>query len=198
MPPVPRFQTELQTAPNRAFAAKCFRVVELEAYVKAGTPSLLFDLGPKISKDGQRFSPPGDHRGLYVSTELLTAGSEFADGKTAWREGGCAKHVTFDIDVKLDSVLDLTDAATRRCIKTSKSEVQSAWLGYTSLNGGAWPPTWSLGHEAFASGRYDGILFRSTKIKTGTCLLIFTERLAIGKTHLSIQKTDGSEWERLP
>lgn len=198
MPPAPRFQAELQTAPSRAFAQKCFRVVELEAYSQSKTPRLLFDLGPKISKDGQRFSPPGDHRGLYVSTELLTAGSEFADGKANWLAGGCAKHVVFDISVNLASVLDLTRAATRRCLKTSKNEVQSAWLGYSALNGGAWPPTWSLGHEASASRRFDGILFPSTKNKSGTCLLILTEHLAIGKTHVIIHKSDGSEWERLP
>jgi RES domain-containing protein len=102
------------------------------------------------------------------------------------------------MDVKLASILDLTDPPIRRHLQTKLSEVLSAWLGYAELNDGEWPPTWILGHEAYASERFDGILFPSTKNSSGTCLLIFTERLTAGKTHVSIRKQDGSEWERLP
>jgi hypothetical protein len=70
MPPNSRFRTQLVHCHTRPFAGKCFRVVELESFLKAKTPSLLFDLGPKISEQGGRFSPPDDHRGLYMSTEL--------------------------------------------------------------------------------------------------------------------------------
>jgi RES domain-containing protein len=133
-----------------------------------------------------------------VSTGLVTAGSEYADGKAAWIAGDCAKHVTFDMDVKLASVLDLTDATVRRALKTSKAEIQSAWLGYADLNGGTWPPTWDLGHAVFDSGAYDGILFPSTKNSSGSCILVFTERMVAGKTDVVIYKQDGSEWERLP
>jgi len=136
MPGTLRFQAELPHAAARAFSGNCFRVVDLEAFLRTKTPSLLFDLGPKIARNGQRFSPPNEHRGLYVSTELITAGSEFADGKAAWIAGDCAKHATFNMDVKLASVLDLTDAAVRRILKISKAEVQSAWLGFADLNGG--------------------------------------------------------------
>ncbi len=194
----PRFRSELAGCAALPYKRKCFRVVGLEAYSKKKDPELLFDLGPKISKGGQRFSPPDDHRGLYVSAELETAGSEFADGYDAWKRGECAKHVTFDMQVVLASVLDLTDPAIRRLLKTSKKEIQSAWEGYADLHGGVWPPTWSLGHETFASGRFDGILFPSTKFSRGTCLLVFTERLVRGKTGVVIHREDGSIWERLP
>ena len=64
MPAIPRFQAELANCPGSPFSGKCFRVVDLETFLKNETPTLLFDLGPKIGKSGQRFSPPGDHRGL--------------------------------------------------------------------------------------------------------------------------------------
>jgi RES domain-containing protein len=194
----PSWKAKLATCSSRSINRKCFRVVDLEVYLNAKTRALLFDLGPKISKIGQRFSPPDDHRGLYVSTELVTAGAEYANGQSAWKKGECGKHVTFDMKVKLLSVLDLTDAATRRLLKTSKKEIQSAWEGFVELNSGAWPPTWTLGHEAFVSGRFDGILFPSTKSPAGTCLLIFTERLVTGRTSVTILKQDGSIWERHP
>jgi len=81
---------------------------------------------------------------------------------------------------------------------TSKREVQSPWEGYAALNGGFWPPTWTLGHEAFASARVDGILFPSTKNPAGICLLIFTGRLVADATHVTVHKQDGTVWERLP
>lgn len=198
MPTAPRFQAELAACPVAPFAARCFRVVELEAYAKAPTPTLLFDLGPKIAKGGQRFSPPNDHRGLCVSTELITAGSEFSGGRSKWEAGDCAKHVTFDMAVALESVLDLTSAPVRRILHTSKKELLSNWEGFAVLNGGRFPPTWTLGQAAFASGRFDGIRFPSNRNPSGTCLLIFTERLVAGRTHVVINRQDGSLWERLP
>lgn len=198
MPPPSRFQTALASCPAIPFSGKCFRVVELEAYTSAKTPTLLFDLGPKISEGGQRFSPPDDHRGLYVSTELVTAGSEFAGGRTAWEEGDCAKHVTFDMAVQVESVLDLTDAAVCTALGTTRDEMLSPWEGFAELNNGAWPSTWTLGQAVFASGRFDGIRFPSNRNPSGTCILIFTERLVADRTQVVINRQDGSLWERLP
>jgi len=193
----PKFPT-LRHCEGVPYACQCFRVVDLESYIAAETPTLLFDLGPKISKGGQRFSPPGDHRGLYVSAELPTAGAEYADGADRWAKGECGKHVVFNMEVRLRSVLDLTKGAVRRSLKISNPIVQSPWAGYSDLNGGKWPPTWDLGHEVFDSGRFDGILFPSTKKKGGTCLLVFTERLMKGRTGVTILKSDGTVWEELP
>lgn len=193
-----RFFQQLDECTGSPYESRCFRVVDLESYITKPTPTLLFDLGPKISKGGQRFSPSGDYRGLYVSAELFTAGAEFADGAEDWIRGNCTKHVVFDMEVRLSSVLDLTDVPIRRTLKTSKAIIQSAWESFVELNGGEWPPTWNLGQEVFESGRFDGILFPSTKKGTGTCVLIFTERLVKGTTGVSILKQDGSVWERLP
>jgi RES domain-containing protein len=193
-----RSYPQLDHLTGSSYESRCFRVVDLESYTGAKSPTLLFDLGPKISKGGQRFSPPDDHRGLYVSAELPTAGAEFADGSDHWTKGDCTNHVVFNMDVRLCSVLDLTDARVRRTLKISKATVQSAWEGFADLNEGEWPPTWNLGHEVFASRRFDGILFPSTKRSTGTCLLILTERLVKGTSGVTILKQNGSAWERLP
>lgn len=198
MPFSERFRTPLDTCFGRPFSGRCFRIVELESYISASTPALLFDLGPKIAKGGQRFSPSGDHRGLYVSTELVTAGAEFAGSRHAWQAGNCCKHVVFDMDVKLASVLDLTDAKIRRTLRTSRAEILSPWKGFSALRKGKWPATWTLGHHAFASGKFDGILFPSNRNSSGTCLLVFTERLIGNKAHVIIHKQDGNVWERLP
>lgn len=198
MPPTRGYALALAACAGQAFSGRCFRVVGLESFTSKPDLKLLFDLGPKIAAGGQRFSPPGKHRGLYVSTELPTAGAEFADGLDRWRNGDHAKHVAFDMDVQLNTVLDLTSAAVRRTLEISKKAVQSPWEGYAILNGGAWPSTWQLGHDVFASGRFDGILYPSTKSTNGVCLLIFTERLQKGLTRVSILRDNGTLWEQLP
>lgn len=195
MPDASSYAAALERTSPVAYARKCFRVVELQTYQAAKNPELLFDLGPK--QYGQRFSPPGDHRGLYVSAGLQTAGAEFAGNLPAWLVGSCSKHVTFDMEVKLSAVLDLTSASIRRALKITKADVQSVWEGFIALND-VWPVTWMLGHDAFASKRFDGILYPSTKNRSGTCVLVFTERLIPGKSHVMIHKQDGSVWERLP
>jgi len=193
----PSFPT-LEHCTGIPYECRCFRVVDLEAYTGVDTPTLLFDLGPKISKGGQRLSPSGDHRGLYVSAELQTAGAEYADGSDNWIKGRCGQYVVSNIDLRLSSMLDLTDKAVRRTLKISKATVQAPWTGFADLNGGEWPPTWKLGHEVFASGRFDGILFPSTKKNGGTCLLVFTEHLVKGETAVSILKAKGEIWGKLP
>lgn len=198
MSPKRGYPAALLACMGRPFSGRCFRVVDLESYTSKSDPKLLFDLGPKIAGGGQRFSPPGEHRGLYVSTELPTAGAEFADGLDRWRNGDHAKHVAFDIDVQLNAVLDLTSVTVRRTLGISKKAVQSPWEGYAILNGGAWPTSWQLGHDVFTSGRFDGILYPSTKRTKGTCLLIFTERLKKGLTRVSILRDNGTVWEQLP
>ena len=200
MPAPPRFHAALAACSGIRLAVECFRVVALSDLLKTGTtPTLLFDLGPRISRGGQRFSPPDDHRGLYVSQEAATAGAEFAHGMQASKSGTCAGHARFGMEVKLASVLDLTCAATRRTLKTSIKELHSPWEEYAANHGGAWPATWQLRHEAFASGKFDAIRFPSyRRPAAGSCLLIFTERLVAGSTHVIIHRTDGSEWERLP
>ena len=200
MPDLPRFNAALAACSGVKLTATCFRIVPLSDLLKTGTtPTLLFDLGPKISRGGQRFSPPDDHRGLYVSQEAETAGAEFAHGTQAWQAGACTDFVRFSIEVKLGSVLDLTSADVRRTLKTSIKELHSPWEEYAANNGGAWPATWQLGHEAFASGKFDGIRFPSyRRPSAGSCLLVFTERLVAGSSHVTVHKQDGTVWERLP
>jgi hypothetical protein len=193
-----RFHSAVKTAQSKPFRGNCYRVFELEAYEENSDAKLLFDLGPKISKGGQRFSPPGKHRGLYVADLPVTAGAEFADGIANWENGNCPNSVTVKIAVQLKNVLNLCDASTRRHLGISLSEVKSAWEGYAELNGGAWPPTWKLGNKVFLSKHFDGIRFPSVKYPRGSCLLVFTERLIKGETFVAILKKDGSKWERLP
>jgi RES domain-containing protein len=192
-----QFCLALQNARGIPFKSRCSRIVSLEKYHKAAKPTLLFDAGPKTSANGQRFSPPGHHRGLYVGLDLLTAGSEFADGVKNWNIGPNEAVVTLPIHADLKSVLDLTSVTTRRHLGITLREVKSSWLGYAKLFG-QWPVTWELGCDVFDSKRFDGILFPSTRNPGGKNLLVFTERLKAIQSSAIIYRDDDTVWERLP
>jgi RES domain-containing protein len=193
-----RFDEALQKIPGRSFEETCHRIVSLQAYEAANPKRLLYDLGPKLSASGQRFSPPGDHAGLYVAVERLTAGAESAGSVEEWNQSGGGTTVVFKVDVKLEHVLDLTDARVLKALGLTPAEVQSAWEGYHALFGTD-PVTWILGRAVFASGRFDGILFPSKKNSpAGRCLLIFTERLAKGTAEVVLFSDSGDLRERLP
>ncbi len=193
-----RFDDALEKVPVKSFEETCHRIVSLAAY-EAGSPrKLLYDLGPKLSADGQRFSPPGDHAGLYVAVERVTAGAELTGSVAAWNQDGGGNSVVFKVDVKLERVLDLTDVNVLALLGITSTEVQSPWEGHLALFGKE-PVTWELGRAVFASGCFDGILFPSKKNPPdGRCLLVFTERLIKGKTEVVLFTDDGSIRERVP
>lgn len=196
MPSKNRFEDKLPKVPPRNFVGICHRAVELEAYESGQPPLLLYDMGP--TRSGQRFSPPGDHSGLYVAVERLTAGAEVIGSVDAWNQSGGKNFVVFQASVKLKKVLDLTDENVLQALGITRDEILSEWEGYQALFGKD-PVTWELGRAVFASGLFDGILFPSKKNPTdGRCLLIFSERLVEGASEVVVTRTDGSIRERLP
>ncbi|MCX6857389.1 MAG: RES family NAD+ phosphorylase [Verrucomicrobia bacterium] len=193
-----RFDDALQKVPVRAFEETCHRIVSLQAYEAANPKRLLYDLGPKLSASGQRFSPPGDHAGLYVAVERLTAGAEISGSVDEWNQSGGGTSVVFKMEVKLERVLDLTAGSVLAALGLTPADVQSQWEGYLALFRKE-PVTWELGRAVFGSGRFDGILFPSKKNPPdGRCLLVFTERLAKGSTEVVLFTDDGSVRERVP
>ncbi|MGV3663228.1 MAG: RES family NAD+ phosphorylase [Prosthecobacter sp.] len=193
-----RFDAALKSAPVIPVAETCHRMVALSAYEAAHPKKLLYDLGPKLSASGQRFSPPGDHAGLYVALERVTAGAEHTGSVAEWNASGGVAVVVFKFEVKLTRVLDLTDPAVLALLGITSTEVQGPWEGHRALFGKD-PLTWELGRAAHASGRFDGLLFPSTKnMPDGRCLLIFTERLVKGMSEVVLFSDDGSVRERVP
>lgn len=140
-----RFDEALQKLPGRSFEETCHRIVSLQAYEAANPKRLLYDLGPKLSASGQRFSPPGDHAGLYVAVERLTAGAESAGSVEEWNQSGGGTTVVFKVDVKLEHVLDLTDARVLKALGLTPAEVHSAWEGYHALLARTLSPGFSAG-----------------------------------------------------
>lgn len=173
------------------------------AYLARTPPTPLYYAA---SLRGARYTPPvWGPAGLYLAGDQATVLAELRDlaigagGRV--RGGGARDPVTlFSVDVAVDSVLDLTDRATRRhlrltldAIRTEWQERQRAWL----LRADPPPMTQLLGALAHRAGVFGGILFPSARYRYGVNLLVFPDRLA-GGAHVTVQDTTGRFVQRLP
>jgi hypothetical protein len=195
--PPDRFRQELEGLRGVACQGEAFRMVSLHAFLRQTPPCFLYARGPFLSRDGQRFSPPGQHEGLYIALDRLTAGAEFAGGLSAWQTGALPDCVTFTLRFQAQAVLDLGDPSVLAHLGTTAAEMQEVWEGVYAVTH-TWPATWVLGYHAFASGRWDGIRFPSIKNPGGFNLLLFTERLRPGSSSVSVHDEKGLEREALP
>lgn len=192
----------LDTADRVDVAGTFYRGVRA-AYLTRTPPTPLYYAA---SLRGARYTPPvWGPAGLYLAADQATVLAELRDlaihvgGRV--RSGEARDPVTlFSVDVAVDAVLDLTDAATRRhmnlalaAIRTEWQEQQRAWL----LRAEPPPMTQLLGALVYQAGVFGGILFPSARYRYGVNLLVFPDRLA-GDAHVTVQDTTGQFAQALP
>ena len=153
------------------------RYVDSDAF-EAGGKDCFYDLGPRDY--GQRYSPKGGARGIYLAEGIRAAiGEATQRGLSALSPDRIATRQQMDIEVHLNSVLDLGNEKIRRRLNTSLKELKLPWKGglippYT------WPATWLLGKAVFESQRFDAIRYPSKAVNLCYCMLILTERMGDG------------------
>ncbi len=164
---------------------------------KAGlgyVPRPLYDLG--APRSGARFTPKGGAPALYLAEDHATALQEMLQvGAHAGLKPvfGMSALVLFQVSVQLASVLDLTDAGVPKAIRTNAKELAGPWRLPVS---GKRPPTQALGAAVATNGRFDGMLFQSTK-GPGRCLVAFTANLR-PPAFVEIRDPSSKLVERLP
>jgi RES domain-containing protein len=157
-------------------------------------PRPLYSLGP--AKNGARFTPRGGAPALYVAEDEQTALHEYRQvGHPAPLEpiAGAGALVLFNVEVRLASVLDVTNAEIQGALATSKEELASPWR---YRRAGGVPPTQVLGRAVAQSKRFDAIRFKSTK-GPGACLAILTERI-VKPAYVRIRDSKNRLVEELP
>jgi len=182
-----------------AFDGTLFRVVRadvLYGFAAQGphTPRPLFNLGSP--RAGARYTPRGGAPSVYLAADMDTAMREvtqIAAPKTLAPALPPGALVTYSAKVRLDQVLDLTDAAIRKVLDTSLAELAEPWR---YRKDGRKPPTHRLGAAAVNSGRIEAIRFRSTK-GAGDCFVIFTDALR-APSFIEVDDPDGKLVERMP
>ncbi|HMY01723.1 MAG TPA: RES family NAD+ phosphorylase [Candidatus Obscuribacter sp.] len=183
-------------APVKYPERNLFRCVEMSALVGGANRRIqpLFDLGP--GRSGQRFTPVGGPRALYVAEDPYTSYLESTgmfDSVADLAEKLADTQSTLQFRVQLEEVLDLTVADTMLELGTNQEELLASWEWQMAT--GARVPTQDLGAAAFASKRFQAIRFTSAKRADHANLVIFTDRVV---APAFVECTDSNFPDRLP
>jgi RES domain-containing protein len=167
----------LRTFPRSPLSAVVFRVVREGLDPLATTGSL---------RAGSRFNPPNEFGALYTSLEATTAAKEVARGL---RQRGVDPDQfpegvwwVYELEVKLESVLDLTDA----------NVFQKSGLQRDSLIGSDVIATREIAAKARERG-YEALLVPSAAASGSKNLVIFLDKVSARPNVLSSKPVSLSE-----
>jgi RES domain-containing protein len=173
-----------------------FRCVELSALIADGSRKIqpLYDLGPRQS--GQRYTPVGGPRCLYVSehhgTSYIEATGMFTSLAAVAQQHAPAE-VTLSFRVSLAAVLDVTEDTVQKALRTTEIELKRSWEWQVAM--GQPVPTQILGQVAFDSTKYQAIRFPSARLTGEVNLVIWTERVTAPSF---VECTDPNYYQRIP
>lgn len=138
------------------------------------TPRPLYDLGPPAG--GARFTPKGGDPALYLADDYETSLREYLQVGSHVRlrpRLGAGAIVLFVAEVRLETVLDLTDRRVLNTLGTAAAEMRQPWRFRHDRRT---PLTHILGRAVAVHGRIQAIRFHSTKGR-GACFMILTRAL---------------------
>lgn len=146
---------------------------------------------------GGRFTPLGSFPTLYLAcdpvTALAEAGSIFSHPALMTIRIDKNPMVMLSVDGVLTDVVDLTDSVIQASLGTNGSELTGSWILASPA------PTQELGRAAYDSGVVTAFLYLSSKSPAGTCLVVFTDRLALNPAnHLQVIDKSSLLAQRLP
>lgn len=127
---MPGLQAALLQIQQLVYNRNVFRCVELAALLGDGTRPIrpLYDVGPRQS--GQRYTPIGAQLASYVAEHPYTSYVE-ATGMFSCVAALAQQHapaeVTLQLNVNLQSVLDLTLADNQQLLQTTTIELTRSW-----------------------------------------------------------------------
>lgn len=193
----------LAGVPRRTIQGTLFRAV-YAAYLlpPAAAPEPLYFNG---SLAGRRFTPRKGPAGLYLSFDPSTPPAEL---RTVVFEHGfpvaTREHdpiVLVSVRSTVHRVLDLTDAPTRSALDLTRADLRADWEREQDeyLAGrGPMPATQLLALTAHLSGLFAGIKYPSARTDFGVNLVVFPDRLEMGRDCLEVVDAGNRYSQRLP
>jgi RES domain-containing protein len=177
-------QVALDSLPTQSFEGVLYRAVDLEALFGFHRPTPYPQPLPLFSEGarqrGARYTPIGGPASLYLALDPQTAYAEVNRVHTqAWSgtvENAPALPPTVLISVRarLDSILDITNAAIQQALQTTERELLRPWR-LAQARGHA-VVTQVLGQAVF-DGNIQAIRYPSAQSDGAHCLVVFPERL---------------------
>lgn len=181
----------LVAVPRVSFLGTLYRRVRLVALFGAkgsGTSIQLTRVPPEFLYAGgnggrtNRFTYVGGPLTLYLAVDEATAQAETADGLPL------GPTAVYGVQVNLRYILDLTDAAIRRQLRTSVAELTGPLL---HKPGDPPLPSHVLAQAIVDSQRFSSILYPSARRRRGgVCLSVYPELLSPGE-FIQVQDPSG-------
>jgi len=192
--------------PGQNLAGYLWRATNLEKLFgfHATTPYLpqpLYSPGGPMQR-GQRFTPPGGPRSLYMGEDMLTAYAESNRIAAAFLTQAHQllppkpPTVLFLAEFELKNVLDATLPAVQNVLGTSDAELKQPWRRLKRRRQPV--PTWRLGQAVFNSGLFDGMRYPSANRQDGVCIVVFVGRLKKPASFVRVYDPDKNLKQRLP
>ena len=160
----------------------------------------LYNLGAPAG--GARFTPQNGPPALYLTAEPETAFAEVEQFYAKLRQQNpplfalTRPVVLISVNVHLEQVLDVTDAAIQAALQTTPQELAGSWR--VPQNQGLLAPTQELGQAAFDCGAIQALRYESVQHPGHACYVIFTDRLQNTASFVEVHDPDNNLRERLP
>lgn len=191
----PELQSALSSLPAQFFEGVLYRATHLEALYgfhlarPYARPAPLYCLGPPTH--GARFTPIGGAPALYQAGDPNTALLEANRGSALLLE----PTVVFSAQVRLETVLDLTDDSVLAALQTDLVELTAPWR--LRQKRGEAIATQILGAAVHDSGRFHAIRYQSAVAGGKTCYVIDCARMA-PPSYVEVHDPAGNLLGRLP
>jgi RES domain-containing protein len=185
--------------PVHPYKATCYRLVDFAVLTGYDPMMPLYTLGPGMN--GQRYTPKAGPNALYVSEDVVTAHAEYhrvdrivlvADPKYNL-VGNPTVELT--IQVNLERMLDLADAAVRVELATTVAELTGPWRAQMIRK--RFCPTQVLATAVFANGNIEALRYPSARGPEFSNLIIWEERLQ-SPSFIQVRDTTGALAARIP
>jgi hypothetical protein len=201
-----RLRAVLQVLPTKTIHGPWSRVIGLHL-LKGSAPGAATGSPPQplwpggAALRGARFTPKGGFGSLYLAADPVTALHEVVSVFTP--PGGpvftlrTSPWVVITVEGVLSNIVDLTDTAVQRQLKTNVAELTGDWAYTQSTVGRA--PTQVLGQAAFDCGIL-GFQYKSARnIGGGDSMVVFTDHLANNNpSYLQVFDEHHNLTQRLP
>ena len=183
--------------PVRLYSGPCYRVVDFAALTGSMIP--LYTLGP--GRKGQRYTPKRGPNALYVATDLVTAQAEYHRVSRSVLVADPSCHVLANptvqltIQVDLERMLDLTDAAVMSALGTTVDELTGPWRKQMIKK--LFCPTHVLATAVYNHGMIQAMRYPSALDHYFSNLIIWEERVQ-RPSFVKVKDTTGTLSARIP
>lgn len=185
--------------PTLKYKQTCYRLVDFAVLTGYDPMMPLFTLGPGTK--GQRYTPKGGPKALYVAEDIVTAEAEYhrVERAVLATDASYKLHsnptVQLTIQVNLEQVLDIATPDVQAALGTTIDELTGPWRKQMIKK--LHCPTHILAEAVYANGKIQAVRYPSARGSDFANLIIWEERVHL-PSFVSVKDSTGTLSARIP